>query len=86
MLGIFLIIMGMLLLIAESLLSDRMKYPAEEGEMEGRSVRGGAVVMIGPLPIVIGSDQRVAGSLMILALALMLTWLVFTYLIYAGHV
>jgi uncharacterized protein (TIGR00304 family) len=35
------------------------------------NVRGGAVIMIGPIPIVLGSDPAMTRTLMILALALM---------------
>lgn len=36
------------------------------------SARGGGVVVIGPIPIVIGTDQEVAKGLMVLAIVLML--------------
>lgn len=38
---------------------------------EGRSLRGGGVIVIGPIPIVIGTDQEVAKELMLLAIVLM---------------
>lgn len=38
---------------------------------EGK-VRGGGVLVIGPIPIVIGTDQEVAKGLMVLAMVLML--------------
>jgi uncharacterized protein (TIGR00304 family) len=38
-------------------------------------IKGGGVVMIGPIPIVFGSDPRTALLLMAIALALMLIWL-----------
>jgi uncharacterized protein (TIGR00304 family) len=41
------------------------KHPARP------KARGGAVIMIGPLPIVFGSDRAMTRNLMILALALM---------------
>jgi uncharacterized protein (TIGR00304 family) len=37
--------------------------------------KGGAVIMIGPMPIVLGTDARTAKWLMALALALMLLWI-----------
>lgn len=39
-------------------------------------IKGGGVVMIGPIPIVFGSDPRTALLLMAAALALMLVWIV----------
>lgn len=40
-------------------------------EAEGR-VEGGAVVVIGPVPIVLGTSERVTKALMVLAIVLML--------------
>jgi len=45
-----------------------------------RRVEGGAVIMIGPLPVVLGSDRRWTAALMVLALALMGMWLLFALL------
>lgn len=41
---------------------------------EKTSVKGGAVVMIGPIPIVMGSDPRIALVMMIIALTIMILW------------
>ncbi|MCQ8902807.1 MAG: DUF131 domain-containing protein [Methanothrix sp.] len=82
LIGIIIIIAGIMLLMLDSVMRERrgneeMEMPAERGE-----IRGGAVVMIGPIPVVIGSDQRTAAILMALAIALMAIWLVSAYL---GH-
>jgi uncharacterized protein (TIGR00304 family) len=45
-------------------------WPRRRGD-EAARMRGGAVVMIGPIPIVVGSDPRTALLLMIMALAMM---------------
>jgi uncharacterized membrane protein len=43
-----------------------------------REVRGGGVLIIGPLPIIFGTDQRVAKGLIILALVLtIVTFMIF---------
>jgi len=43
-----------------------------------REVRGGGVLIIGPLPIIFGTDQRVAKGLIILALILtIVTFIIF---------
>jgi uncharacterized protein (TIGR00304 family) len=62
----FLLILVGVILIFLSALRKSLKE-REEGE---RGVRGGAVVVIGPLPIVIGTDREVTKALMILAIAL----------------
>lgn len=48
--GIALIVIGVLLVIAGSLLAS-----------DDAEVRGGGVVFIGPIPIVFGSDRSMAG-------------------------
>jgi uncharacterized protein (TIGR00304 family) len=41
-------------------------------------VRGGAIIMIGPIPIVMGSDSKTALLLMLLALTIMVFWFLMT--------
>jgi len=43
-------------------------------------VRGGGVVMIGPVPIVFGTDKESTRILIVLAIVLMVVFLVFTLL------
>ncbi|MHC1688930.1 MAG: DUF131 domain-containing protein [Methanothrix sp.] len=44
---------------------------------DGRTARikGGGVIMIGPIPIVFGSDPKTTLAMMIMALAMMVFWL-----------
>ncbi len=56
-----LIVLGMLLLLLQGL---------KEGE-KGK-VEGGGVLVIGPFPIVFGTNQRIARDLMIIALIFMI--------------
>ncbi|MGC8932892.1 MAG: TIGR00304 family membrane protein [Candidatus Methanodesulfokora sp.] len=56
-----LIVLGMLLLLLQAL---------KEGE-KGK-VEGGGVLVIGPFPIVFGTNQRIARDLMIIALIFMI--------------
>ena len=44
-------------------------------------VRGGAVIMIGPVPIIVGSDSFVARNLMLLAMGLMVLAIIFMVLL-----
>lgn len=60
-LGFFLIILGMM----------RVKESACE-EITQEKIKGGGVILIGPVPIVFGTDRRYALFLMILAIVLML--------------
>lgn len=58
-LGFFLVALGMMRSIQES-------------ESSAEKVKGGGIILIGPIPIVFGSDKRYALILMILAVVLML--------------
>ncbi len=59
--GIILALIGILLIFLSALIAQE--------KPEGR-VEGGAVVVIGPLPLVFGTSERVAKALMVLAIAL----------------
>ena len=53
--------------------------PKDDGNKnKGIGIKGGSVIMIGPIPIIVGSDPRTALILMLLTLSLMLIWLLFT--------
>jgi len=60
-LAFILILLGMFILILQGL---------REGE-KGK-VEGGGVLVIGPFPVVFGTDQRIARDLMIVALIFMI--------------
>ncbi len=70
--GLAVILLGFVLLVLASISSSR----SEEGEKGGR-VRGGGVVMIGPIPIIFGSDARWASVAIVLAIVLLALGLVF---------
>ncbi|MEB3825842.1 MAG: DUF131 domain-containing protein [Desulfurococcales archaeon] len=57
--GIVVIVVGMILV-------------AIEGSTSGRGFEGGAVIVIGPIPIVLASNKRIATGLLFLAIALTL--------------
>jgi uncharacterized protein (TIGR00304 family) len=43
-------------------------------QQQGSNVKGGAILMIGPIPVIAGNDRRLLLVLMVLAIALMLIW------------
>jgi uncharacterized protein (TIGR00304 family) len=53
-------------------------------EEPGRRTRGGGVIMLGPIPIVFGTDKRTALVMMGLMLALMVTALLVLLVLNAG--
>jgi len=73
MLGFFLIAIGMMRQVRES-----ENLEGERGqEIKKEKVKGGGVILIGPVPIVFGTDKKYALLLMILAIALMLLSIIF---------
>lgn len=80
-LSVVLVVVGVLLVFIGALVS-AMKSSRERGE---KRIEGGGVLIIGPVPIVLASSERIAKVLLILAIALTLVVLI-TYLVLAGFV
>lgn len=78
-LGIVLIILGFFLVAFGIMLSAKESAGLEErGQEPGEvKVKGGGVILIGPVPVVFGTDKRYALLLMILAIVLMLLAIIF---------
>jgi len=66
--------LGFLLLISGSLGS--MFKNSGEQESRGADVKGGGIIMIGPIPIVFGSDKSSVHTLLILAIVLMVLYFI----------
>lgn len=77
--GMVLIILGFFLVAFGMMRFDRESARLEEKgqEPEGMKVKGGGVILIGPVPVVFGTDKRYALLLMILAIVLMLLAIIF---------
>jgi uncharacterized protein (TIGR00304 family) len=64
--GIGMILVGFLVVLLATVMSGR-----SSGDGEKRTeVRGGGVVMIGPIPIIFGSDAKWASAAIVLAIVL----------------
>jgi len=82
LLAIILIALSFLILVWPKSMSgeedDRyVQKTHEEGRQEGErttKIKGGMVVMIGPIPLVVGSDPRTAMLMMLIAMAIMIAW------------
>ncbi|MFH1722776.1 MAG: DUF131 domain-containing protein [Candidatus Altiarchaeota archaeon] len=70
--GIILVFLGMLLIVGGTLLS--LKTSNAESNT---SVKGGAVVFIGPIPIIFGSDKNSAIAVAVIVLLLMAAYFFF---------
>lgn len=81
--GIIFIILGFLSL-AIGIMSSAMENEAQEkkgpwntGEESGEIIKGAGVILIGPIPIVFGTDKRYAILAILLAIALMLVAMIY---------
>jgi uncharacterized protein (TIGR00304 family) len=72
MMGIFAVLLGTLVLLWPE--NRRNEEPCQledrAGEEPYADLKGGAVIMIGPIPIVMGSDPKMAVLMMALSLAI----------------
>ena len=81
--GIFVIFIGFLMILISTVLGinqDSRSGQDYSGRTEGKvesKVKGGGVIMIGPIPIIFGSDKESAKTAAILAIILMLLSLLF---------
>ena len=75
LLGFFAIAVGIMLSARED--EEKGENPAVHREVGEKRVRGGGVILIGPVPIVFGTDKRFALIAMILAITLMLLAIIF---------
>jgi uncharacterized protein (TIGR00304 family) len=63
-LGVVIVVLGMIIIIAGLFKESAFKSKTES---EG-GIRGGGVVMIGPLPIIFGTDQESTTTVILLAI------------------
>ncbi|MBS7639938.1 DUF131 domain-containing protein [Candidatus Bathyarchaeota archaeon] len=69
-LGFALIIIGLIISLIAALMMVL-------GGLRGRRVRGGGLIMIGPIPIIFGTDREAAKILIILSTVLIIAALIF---------
>jgi len=71
--GLALILIGTVLLILPEKRAKGVGDSREDNSGDkSAKIKGGAVVMIGPIPLVVGSDSRTALLMMLIALAIMI--------------
>lgn len=80
--GIILLLLGFLLVAIGMMRSVKENEEPEEQlsphrEVREEKVKGGGVILIGPIPIVFGTDKRFALVAMVLAIVLMLLAIIF---------
>ena len=78
--GLLIVFIGMLIILAGVFSTAYQSWKTGGMEKPETSVRGGGVIMIGPIPIIFGSDVGAIKVVIILATALMILAFVFFYL------
>lgn len=76
--GFVLVVVGLLVVVVTLILMSRRRSPSE-GRTE---VRGAGVIMIGPIPIILGTDKKSIKEVLVLALALTVVVFVMTLVYY----
>ncbi|MGB9816098.1 MAG: TIGR00304 family membrane protein [Desulfurococcaceae archaeon] len=83
MLGLVLLVLFIvafiMILLGIVLIMISMFKEIENSQSEGKRVEGGGVIIIGPLPIVVGTSERVTRVLLIMAMLLFIV-VVATYI------
>jgi uncharacterized protein (TIGR00304 family) len=75
-LGLLLISAGLLMLFLPQKKPAGEDLAAQRGLEMDAQIKGGAVIMIGPIPLVMGSDSKTALTMMLIALAMMIIWII----------
>ena len=80
--GLILIILGFFLAASGMMRAAKETAGSEggsiiPGEIKEEKIKGGGVILIGPVPVVFGTDKRYALILIILAIVLMLLSIIF---------
>ena len=83
-LGFLLVFIGILVILAGmlSMVYQTWKTGGDGVEKPETGVRGGGVIMIGPIPIIFGSDVAALKIVMILAVVLMVIAVILFFLVY----
>lgn len=79
--GIIAIIVGFIL-ISMDVIRERGVQPAQAPGEGEPTVKGGGVIMIGPIPLAFGSDTRYLVIALVLTIVLMLLALAFMFIYY----
>lgn len=79
--GVILILLGFFVVMLSTMYEIACRKEQDTGREENtgreKKVRGGGVILIGPIPIVFGTDKRYALILMVLAIIIMLLAILF---------
>lgn len=72
--GLLLMAAGLLVLFLSQKKPQGADLAAQKEPKKDAQIKRGAIIMIGPIPIVMGSDSKTALIMMLIALAIMMIW------------
>ena len=78
LLGFALVVVGLLVVVVSLIFMSRRRSPSERKT----DVRGAGVIMIGPIPIILGTDKKSVKEVLLLALALTVVVFIITVVYY----
>ena len=78
LLGFVLVVIGLLVVVVSLIFMSRRRSPSE-GKTD---VRGAGVILIGPIPIIFGTDKKSVKEVLLLALALTVVVFIITVVYY----
>jgi uncharacterized protein (TIGR00304 family) len=78
LLGFALVVVGLLVVVVSLIFMSRRRSPSERKT----DVRGAGVIMIGPIPIIFGTDKKSVKEVLLLALALTVVVFIITVVYY----
>lgn len=78
LLGLVLVVVGLVVVVVSLIFASR-RYRSSEANTD---VRGAGVIMIGPIPIIFGTDKKSVKEVLMLALVLTLMVLIFILVYY----
>jgi uncharacterized protein (TIGR00304 family) len=79
--GVAIIFVGFLIVMIAVTMSGSRRSPDQDGDRQDTHVRGGGVIMIGPIPIIFGSDAKWTSIAIVLAIILIVVALLSRVLI-----
>jgi uncharacterized protein (TIGR00304 family) len=74
-LGLALVVIGIIIIVAAVILISK-------GETKKSKVRGSGIIMIGPIPIIFGTDKKSVKNVLVLSLAITIMVLIITLVHY----
>jgi uncharacterized protein (TIGR00304 family) len=77
----FILVVVGILIVVVSILVSTSKTREKESAEGGSKMRGAGVIMIGPIPIIFGTDKKSVKAVLALAIALTVVLLVYYYLV-----